>query len=101
MRHAECPVLSIIRGPIRYKIRLFRQSVNVLFELSQRYALPHRDAVAHDVKIRPGKVDDLVACAILDVSITNVPLTRDRPIKDLHSGGNFVYLQRKLRTDFA
>ena len=90
MRHAERPIVRVIGGSIGDQIRLLRQRVNVLF-----------DAVAHDVEVGLGKIDHLLACGILYVRITNVPLAGDRPVKDVCSGGNFVHLQRKMRSDFA
>ena len=75
--------------------------MNVLLKLTQQEALPHRDAVAHDVEIGSGEVDDLFARAILYVRITNVPLARDRPVEDPGSRRNLARLQRKMRSNFA
>ena len=99
--HAESPFLSIVRGTIRDEVGLFRQGVKVLPKLCERYVLAHGNTVAHDVEVRPGKVDNFFAAAVLDIGIANVPLARDRPIEDGSSRWYLVHLQCNVRSNFA
>src|SRR3984893_19511107 len=83
------------------RVGLSWQRMNVLTKLCERYVLVHGDTVAHDVQVGPGKVNDFFAAAILDVCIANVPLARDRPIKDLCARRHLIRLQRNVRTNFT
>ena len=98
--HAKSPVLRIVRGTIRDEIGLFWQGVNVLPKLCKRHVLAHGNTVAHDVKVRPGKVDNFFTAAILDISIADVPLARDRPIEDRSSGRYLMHLQMRYARQF-
>ena len=101
VRHAESPVLGIIGCSIGDQIRLIRQRVKMLLELGQRDPLSHGHAVAHDVQVRPSKVDNLFAPLILDVGVANVPLARDGPIEDRGPRRHLVHLKLDMRADLA
>src|SRR5262249_45477609 len=77
MGHAESPVLSIIRGAIRDKVGLSRQRVNVPTKLCERHVLAHGDTVAHYVQVGPGKVNNSLAPAILDIYMYRECSTRE------------------------
>src|SRR5262249_741706 len=101
MRHAKSPVLGIIGGAIRNEVGLLRERVDVLTKLRERHVPVHGDTVAHDVQVRPGKVNDFFAAAILDIGVANVPLARDRPIKDLCARRHLMVLELNVRTNFT
>src|SRR5947209_3073252 len=67
--------------------------MEVLLELTERHALPHGHAVAHDVQIRLCKVDDFFAALVFYVGIANVPFARNGPVENRGPGRNFMNLQ--------
>src|SRR4051794_11079323 len=78
--HAKSPVIGIIGGAIRDQIGLLRQCVNMPLELSERDYPAHWHAVADDVQVRSGKINNLLATCIVDVGVANIPLAGNRPI---------------------
>src|SRR5579875_1786022 len=65
--------------------------MNVFFELAERNALAHRHAVAYNVQVRLRKIQDFLSAFILYIGITNIPLARYGPVKDLSTRWHFMY----------
>src|SRR3984893_19474342 len=83
VRDTETPILRVIRGTIRNYIGLFRQRIQVLFELSQRHALAHRYTVVQHVKVGGREIDDLPAAPVANIGIANVPFPWYGPVEDV------------------
>jgi len=75
--------------------------MNVLPKLCERYVLAHGNAVAHDVKVRPPKVDNFFVAHVLDIGIANIPLVRYRPIEYGSTRWYLKHLQCYVRSNFA
>ncbi len=93
MRQAEAPVLRPVAGAVGNEIGLIGQRKEVLAQLGKRHGFAHRHAVAHDVQIRVGEIDDGVAAGVLDVPGADVPLLRDRPVEHLRARRHLAHLE--------
>src|SRR5262249_36412548 len=92
MRQAETPVFVVIGGAVRDEIRLLRQGMEVFPQLPEAKASTHRHAIAYDVQVALGEIDNLAAVAFPNVGVPYVPLARYRPVKRLGPGRHLVDL---------
>ena len=93
---AEAPALLVVRRPVGDEVGAVGQREEVGAQLLQCEALPHGCAVAHEVQVRPGEIDDAIAAVVLDEGIADVPLGRDDPVEGRGARRDFVDLEREF-----
>ena len=93
MLHAEAPCLRIVGGAIGDELRLIRECVYVLSQLTKWNAHVHRHAVAHDVQIVGTEIHDAAPGGVLDVRIPDIPFLGNGPIEDPSAGRHLLDLQ--------
>src|SRR5882757_2373707 len=99
MCEAESPMLRVIRGAVGDEVRLIRKGVHVRGELIAGYDSVDRHAVADDVKVAVGEIDNHRAVECLDVGAAHVPFEWDLPIQCGRGGRNLVQDQRDATSD--
>ena len=93
---AEAPALLVVRRAVGDEVGTVGQREEVAAEVRQCEALPHRCAVADEVQVRPGEVDDAIARCVLDEGVADVPLGRDDPVERGSARRDLVDVEREL-----
>src|SRR5207237_1567292 len=93
VRHAEAPIVGIIPGPIWDEVRLVGQRMDMLGELGAAEHSLHWLAVAQDVKIVCGEVDETLSDHARNRAAANVPFHRHMPVEHRGPGFDFMDLQ--------
>ena len=96
MGEAEAPALLVIRRPVGDEIGTVGQREEVAAQILQCEALAHRCAVADEVQVGPGEVDDPIAAGVLDEGVADVPFGRDDPVESRGTRRDFVDLEREI-----
>jgi len=78
---------------------MFRKREDVLLQLGEREAFPHRDAVGKDVQRRVGVVHDPLAVGTLDPGGRDVPFLRHRPVQHRRPARHLGHLERDPLSD--
>ncbi len=96
---AEAPVRGVVGVAERDPVGVLGEREQVLLQLGERQPLPHGDAVAEDVQVRVGEVDDPIAIRPRDPGLGDVPLLGDDPVEHLGPGRDLGGLQRHSLAD--
>ena len=93
LRHTEARPRRIVRGNIRNQFRLPGQSMNIFLQFLQFHPLIHGQGVSDHMQVVPRKIDDPFPGLILNISFRDIPLIRNRPVKNLRAAGHLIYFQ--------
>ena len=65
----------------------------MFLELIKGHSGIHRNTIADHMQVALFKVDDPDAVPVSNIRITNIPLQRNSPVKDLRTTGDFQHIQ--------
>ncbi|EKD82599.1 MAG: hypothetical protein ACD_39C01194G0002 [uncultured bacterium] len=95
MGQAETPAGLVIRGNVRYGVRLVRQRMQMLVKLLETHCFINRSRVRDYVQIVGTPVNHFSAVFIHYIGIGDVPFIRYLPVKCLGSRWYFKHFQAR------
>ncbi len=92
---AEAPTLFVIRSYVGNHFGLIFLYVQVLQQFIPGHDGIHRHAVAHHMEVAVLKVDDAPAVGRFHPGVADLPLARDRPVKNTRAGRDGGHFQTR------